>query len=397
MITIGQRNVFSEQVETGQKIWDMINQGCKNILMIGEPQSGKTDALLYVADKIIEESVDYTYSMIYLSHIARNGITNQSFIRFYEADMVGHVDCRHILNMNDVNIESIKNKCMNKNHKVFLFLDECQQAIGIDKSIDTFLSSFGINYNKSSDDWYNKNAYLINISATPYAFSVKKYMDDSYGKIIKLQNSPKYFSGAKLFESGRMKDTDDIWDGDNYTITTFFKDRVTELLDKCKSDGNGYAIIRARGDDAILALKLYAIRFNIDIISCSSKEDDLDISQINSYLGIKPDKPTIILIRGALTAGQTLQTTQNIRLYVESPSSSSCTTLQRVCRNCGYSINGHSKFDDTYNVYCSKDSFEEGLSFYDSYENTPTGRYTRRGKLGVTPVEDIIKENCIYN
>lgn len=366
---IHELTVYNNQIKCAEKIMNQFKENNTPILLIAQMQQGKTGTCACVINEFIKECNinNEPFEIIYLINISDNEIKHQTQIRLARAGVCPPATVIHHSNM--------KNYSPKKECKRLLIVDECHSSIGKDRPFNSFMDKLGVNYGTDISNWINKNTYVLSVSATAYAHLLRSWIDEYSFKPIVLEMDKEYYSLQDMNKDNRFKRSEKLII--NKIPSIFLKERLKEFEVNCCISAPGYLIIRSRGP-SIKYIKDY-IENKYDSISVSIYNSEMNnIHLIDEYLQIKPKTPTVILISGSMRAGKTLSTTENIRMWIDSPSSSSDTMCQSVGRCLGYPSNGHSKFNDTFPVYCNLDEINDSIEFFNEFKCAPKGNYNFR-------------------
>jgi hypothetical protein len=368
---IGAETIY---IEAQQAAIDILNEFSEHQvcpLLISHPQQGKTAVQIAVADSFIEtcKANNETYQVILILNMSDTSLLSQTKSRFRESGLV-NIDFYHHPSLNKIPIKDVD--------KRLIIIDECHFALGKDRPFDMLLKKSGIQYGKPISTWINKNNYVLSVSATPYATVIREQIDKVNNtptfRTITLKQSRYYFSLIDIIRAHRIKSAESLLDKNN--VSQYFKDRFDEFINICNdpSIGKGYLIIRAKGDSCRI-VKDFCNKKGIHVETySSSKKDEYTIEELDSNISNPVIRPVVIIIKGALRAGKTLTTTKHIRMWLESESSTSDSIAQVIGRCCGYADKkyNHSKFKDTFNIYCDLLAVEKAAQFY-NYDFVPKG------------------------
>ena len=393
MSKIGNLEIFPEQTVAASEVIKVFRTQETNDpqgppILVAQMQQGKTGASVEVADLFLGEwqrNRGLSCFILYIVNIADNALRDQTEERFERAGLPqSSYEIIHHAAIKKQKIEKLM-----KYDRVLIIMDECHIALGSGKApLHNFLKAMGILYGLPVRKWVNRRAFVLSVSATPYAQIIQTKIDDSCFRPIAMRVSEHYFSLQHLFNSGRIKQSESVWNEDG--ITDFFKSRLIEFLESCRENGNGHMVVRVtkEGPQGIINF----VRTNhgdaIDIKIFDSKRGN--IGKVDDFLSTVYPKPTIVIIKGALRAGKTLTTTQYLRMWIESKSSKGDTMCQAVGRCLGYEfVNGaNRKFQDTFPIYCNMVEIRTAIEFYDSFGVTPSGvqnnPYRRKGRVNGT-------------
>ena len=110
-----------------------------------------------------------------------------------------------------------------------------------------------------------------------------------------------------------------------------------------------------------------------------------NISDISNEISMILPKPLIAIVRGSLREGKTLDSTKHIKMIIDSHDTVSSTVIQGLLgRCCGYPINGHSKHDDNFKIYCDREEITDHVEMLEKIRRgerphvIPGSRYNTR-------------------
>jgi hypothetical protein len=362
MKKIGELQVYPQQTEASIKVIDNFKNNKKSVLLIAQPQQGKTSTVALIIDEFIKycESQGKSYEIDYIINIADNDLLNQTDDRLVDAALSNKVN---LLHLSQAELEPKNVDCR------LIVDDECHIALKKDKPLDKFFAARGVKYGSKSHEWENQNTFILSVSATPYAAVIKENIENGVFSTVAIKVSPEYFGLSDLKLKNRYHQSQKII-GRDKKPTDFFVKQAEVFIDNCESS-NGYLIVRAVGENPTLLRSWLAEKYGdqIDVRIYSSKKGKghFPISSLNDRLGKIPPKPFVVIILGSLRAGKTLSTTKHIKGWIEGARSNADNIAQVAGRCCGYlGQDKHSKFDDTFLIYCDKKEMEKAVSFYES-------------------------------
>lgn len=361
---VGDLVIYQESVETARRILNMFeNERC--VLLVAEPQEGKTSTAIKAIYEFIQKftSEGRNWQVIWLCNISDNVLKIQTTSRIDKAGLYRSVQVLHHAD--------IKKYIVNTNiQETFIIIDECHVAMGKNRPFHNFLKNFGIKYGYKKYYWNTpkgKNVYILNISATPFAHIIADRINDGTFAAIRLKQSENY-CGIKNI-SKRMIQSEPIIDTDGDSVTHWFKERLEQFKEFCDKSGPGHLIIRSNKVGPFIIRDFIEKNYpDVNFLLFDDKKKN--IPHIELELKNQPLKPTILCIRSSLRAGKTLPTTRHIRMWIEySSSPNSDTIIQSAGRCCGYTTeDGHSKFEDTFPIFCDTKERELIIKFYEKYD-----------------------------
>jgi hypothetical protein len=382
---IGELDVSNEQVDCAERILGRFDRGQKSVCLIAQPQQGKTGVAVGVADQFAKNSDlrDKTCEIIWLTNIADNVLKDQTARRIRKAGLSNRVNSLHHADL----IERFSTLTPSKVDRRLIIIDECHVAL--DRStpekarpFHEYMKARGVKYGEATNSWKGDN-FVLSISATPYAHVISSALkaDDCFQSET-LEVSPHYYSLQDMRAAGRFFKSSPVVKGGR--VTLFFQERLKEFLNSCslvngKYQNSGHMIVRATGSGPEVLRKYIRETFPDIDVSIYESTPVNNIGNLDSDLSDTLPKPFVAIIRGSLRAGKTLETTKNIRMWIEPPESKTDTIVQVIGRCLGFEMieeNGEDrnrKFDDRFPLYCNTAELDIAIEFYDDYQCVPTG------------------------
>jgi len=267
-----------------------------------------------------------------------------------------------------------------------IILDEVHLGNVRNGNIDTFLKNHGVYQAQQRHTWAKKGTQnqLVGVSATPFTQTL---LSESYEgalssnllfKVHYRKPPPNYNSIEKMLQNGRLRDTQPLFIKE--APTKFLEDRYAEFLELCKRYSAGYMLIRATGNQNLLLQQWLGNRGQIRVETYDQSSQNL--RELNNRLGQRPDKPVVIIIRGAMRAGMTLPAVNFIRIWVESPSTLvDAQTQSGVGRSCGYDRT------EVYPIYATLKAMHAIVRFYNTLSTgvTVVPKGTQSHETGYKP------------
>lgn len=241
-----------------------------------------------------------------------------------------------------------------------ILIDESHYGSDQKQVLNQFLTKI-LNISPNGDNEYlsKNNIYVVSISATPMAEFINANISEFKKKIIPLKNSNGYYGISDMFNNGRIEKSFDF--KDNKSIDRF----IDSIL---KIGQIGYILVRCSEKQKVKIINRIGERvvndFNKPIdYDRHNKSRILDNMGINDILLQKPNKKTIIFLKGLLRAGQRVET-ENIIMTHDTAESNVDTTVQSLLgRCCGYNKNKNIK------IYCDSDSARKYKDWIESGYN----------------------------
>lgn len=390
-IKIGNETIHYEQVKAGVEIVNHFENGDRCVLLKAQFQAGKTGTGIWVANYLIEKwkKESKKYLIVYLQHFADNDLRNQQELRWRSADIFGYnanSSNIHILQTSDLTASILTDwkyrqstREIIQDAECILFVSDEEQVAKKDMAnIDKFYKSLGVNYGGPFVDWTHKNAYILSVSATPFATETAIRKGADWYKSVSLETNDNYFSIENLRDSGRLEYINDVRLVVKGKITNFLKKQIELYLDDCDKYGNGYMLCRQCGTiDHTIAKYIQDWYPDCDFRSFTSRKPDGDSRELDEFISNPTSRPCIILVKGFLRAGKTLKTTEHIRRYICSADKDD-TKGQDIGRYVGYPCsNGHLKSDDIFPILLKKGGIDEIINYYNGI-GIPNGIRVKR-------------------
>lgn len=360
---IGTEIIYPEQVHAGNQILECLGERIAPPLLVSQMQQGKTGVNIYVISKFITHAIanNLTYQVIYMINMRDKELKKQTKARLRKAHLNDDVEVIHLCDLDDHEIDlSVQ--------RILIVMDECHYAIDKGSPAHRFLLKYGIIYGNPMNTWENDSVSILSVSATPFAHSIREATKAGAFQTIVLPLSLDYYSFGLMMKAGRLHQSEPIIRGKRGT--KFLVDCMDTFNADCEVRGNGYFMMRVCGDGRVRAIRdfihqKYGTDVRVEEYS-TNKDAEGDIDELDEFVSIEPEKPTVVLFRGALRAGKTLKTTKYLRAWYESSVSKSDAKLQAL-RPLGYpSADGHSKSDDVFPIYCNMKEVKEEIAYYEN-------------------------------
>lgn len=395
---IGLQDIHAESEAAAIEIAKILNEGLYTPLLVSQPQQGKTQTMTAVVDQFIRNCIanNQLWQVIIVSMANDDDddddVKNQIKDRFYAAGLnYSQLTVEHLGGLKSIKINPLVQKRL-------IILDECHIGIGKDRKLDGWLRiNFGINYNKLPATWQDKSTQILSVSATPYTQNILANCGgvNKIFELIILKAGNDYYSMKHMIETNRLNNSfkmSNKLNGKN-VISQDMKNCLAEFIENCVYKGIGYLIIRLHGDNYNTIKSYIDNILKIRNQTFSSSKSDTPNKEIDGVISSPPPEPMILIVKGALRCGKTFTTTQYIRGMVDSPNSKADTASQSFAgRCCGrLDARSHSKFSDTFPIYCNYQSIEEAVSYYDTMNNLiPNGNNNYSNAINVINCYEIL-------
>lgn len=391
---INKLRIYEEQENCAIKILNIFNKKQGPPILVAQMQQGKTGVCISVIDRFKQscEALNKNYEIIYLINIADNDLKLQTKSRLHQAGLANKVKILHHSNL--------KNYKINKDSNLtrLIIIDECHIALGKSNQLNLkpfheFCKNCGIKYGEHISTWENNNNFVLSVSATPYAHIIVNKISNNCFEPVILDINKNYYSLAQMAIDGRLhKSKPTVYKNQ---ITEFLRNRISNFSDICDKKGPGYMIIRSRGNGPQIIekyIKNTSPLNNPEVKIYDSQKDNIE--DLDICLSYEPEIPCIIIIRGSLRAGKTLETTKYIHMWIDSPLSKTDATCQVIGRCLGFEMDDsgkNRKFQDIFPIYCNTKEINDAITFYNMYQTIPSGNWNKSTKLKNTKRKIILK------
>jgi hypothetical protein len=406
MVTkVGDRPIYPEQQVCAEQVVEILHEGTNHPVLLAETQQGKTDTCIYVANLLINHQdygwanrkIDYdVYFITNVSNVALNEQTNE---RIAESKLDSiykrKIHCLHHAQYrnpqrakygSEKTLAEIEADVKNNPDKMFLlFIDEAHVAQEADKPYDKFIKRFGIDYGKPVFKNKYKNVYAVSVSATPFAHATQQRLKKGGVEFARLIKNKQYYSLEHMYNAQRIKEAEEPFEkkGGKWALSEWTIDRLNEFKKIIKNNHGNLVFRVSDGDKAVLLKKYIKNNYNFGCeIFATTKHKTKTINSLPNYLKDVPkdeSECTVLIIINAMRVGMSVDTTRNIRMWIDSPKSAGDTTIQSIGRCLGYDDNKfaeknnlsvHSKFDDVFPVYCDMREIELAIDFYNKFNKS---------------------------
>jgi len=343
------------------------------VLLVAQPQSGKTGAVINALEKIIEnnkqKSPDSWTTVFWIGPsdvnlkeqtLERIEGTSQTVKRNLLDATVYHMP--DLLLSNNSNELLIKryNEAKERKDYILVVMDEAHIGIGLDQTLPEFFKE-RLGFFPGFEDSKEK-VFTIIITATPGSFlNYARYRKTSSTgdcfRYVYLEPGKNYNSFKLMKQNGRINNAYLVKDEASWY--KFFHDQFIPFI----TGEKGYYIFRMSKKNDFISKKLneYSSKFSFGIKTYHS--DYKNIAQLDEDLKSSPNKHTFCLIVGSYLQGKTFDDMKYVRGWWErvNKTTTHTFTAQSAGRNCGYNNR------DTYNYPISlhMEQFDDIIKFYD--------------------------------
>ncbi len=398
--------IYDNQINTAKEIVTNLTNNVtrrNHVILAARMQSGKTGVCNAVINVISQSSLERKMMVnkyFIITGMNDCGLRDQTYKRLCEQVIGANVDNTYVGKRSKRNLSENKFFVL-KNSDLLgydgdidnsvIFIDESHYGSNKNNNLTKFLYKHGIDW-KDTNELISRNIYIVSVSATPFEEIVSD--KDNCKKIIELKSSDDYVGVTEYMNNGLIYNStnDDISeDGEIF-------DYIEESHERMIQDGiSGVIIIRTRKFDVIKSNQYVMDNFDIYEMYSSGKTIDymkmnesMDMlirrNQFNTLLSktnnsvikdikdIKkiPNKPLLILIKGAFRAGITIDEKYKDYIYmVYDNSTKADTTAQALLgRMCGFRKD-NAQIEKTH-LYVNKSYAEMYANWEEDFQNKET-------------------------
>lgn len=370
---IGFLDIYPQQDFAADRVMDIFLRGDGPPLLVGECQSGKSGVAISLIQKFMQYCEksgleECEREILYALNLSDNSLKKQNETRLRKAGLANKVTIMH-------HCDYSSHQPLKETKARLIVIDECHLALAasdeFEKPFHEFLKRCGIDYGKPCREWSNKNNFVLSISATPYAQEIQRELDDESFVPVYLENAEMYYSLERMDDDKRIRVVRDLLDG--ATVSPWFKERLVEFRQRCSRTkyGNGVMILRvASKKEEVIADYIATNHSDMDLKTFDCQKGNID--DLNDFISTPTPGLSIAIVKGSLRAGKTLGTTKYIQMMIDSSQGAKASTVVQgfVGRVLGYPCSdGHSKFEDTFPVYCNIQEIPDAIRFYEKYRN----------------------------
>lgn len=363
-------------------------------LNILQPQGGKTGVMSWNISLFIDDCIARrrTFQIIALCGLPHLDLTNQTRDRLTESvlndgvtpfgaqldikarssgllRLPGQYQSQGIVILH--NNSTLRRLDLNQNVKVDTRLwvgDEIHLGNVKDGNLTTLFKNHGVLVNQPLHTWDHSRGlnHFVGVSATPSAHMLHSDNIDLDGDPLFrwIYEAPpsNYNSLSRMRSKGRLKQTEALFDKLGKP-TPFMTTIYAEFLANCITQGCGYLVIRATGKKHS-HLMGYLNRRGARTPHREFDSHSRNIDELNVYLSTQPSEPTVVVIRGSMRAGITLNASHHLRGWVETESGHSDAQAQSGAgRACGYN-----RTHESYPIYCGLAQVDRWIQTYEALD-----------------------------
>jgi hypothetical protein len=313
--------VHENQIDAAVSIMEQFLNGQKWVILLAQPQTGKTGVMTQINNYIYDEKVmshcnmNKTH-MIVICGMSSTELKSQTQGRMRTGPGENYVEVLFNQDLQRILGEPKRlEKYKKKNENLIIIIDESHYGQNIDSIVDMFLKNILYDdVEKAPNDiidytkWSRDKTFILSVSATPFS-----ELEDSHNHIVQvgrtvLQPGQNYYGILNYHHDHKIRRPYDL--RNSRSCRKFFDDNL-EILRK-----KGYVIIRVPNrlktrNITIDNIKKIGSSYIQDMTFSnytSNKSDDEYIKDLNDHISAKPDNPNVIFVVAKLRAGYTLNT-----------------------------------------------------------------------------------------
>ena len=380
--------IWPNQKKAANRIYKEIKNGAhRAFLLSAQMQSGKTGVIAYLLKKSYANitSIKQFWVLCPENSTALREQTQKDMPSFdswekYDGHVKSPVEVR-----NNANIKDIYSKKYNAHglRDAIVVLDECHLGNQVGSKVDEFLMTIDVDFSMSHSEVMKnlekRNIFLVIVSATPYnaIFSESHKKVPNMFKHIRLDMGDAYYGIGDMLRAGLVHDSEKLVSDSQ--ISHRFKNLIEQRIKMPASERNKYMVVRGQGE-AQEAVEILKSKFGskIDLILFDQEHKEAFSA---SRLSVKPEKPTIVLIKGFWRVGNQLDTS-NVAFVWDSSTGNVDTVAQALAgRACGYN-----KKKDLVEIYAFKQALENFVKEATNKPLDPGIKVTRNTKISTHTV-----------
>ncbi len=401
IIKLGDGFIYPEQQQCAINIKKILDKNKDIAVLFAQAQQGKTGACAMLVELFIQEwnRLNIENQTVFLGAYSNNALREQTRDRLTEFGLLSNEYLPEEQTVFEYHHPDLSYK-MRENIKrikqgiwTLIIVDEGHIAQGGSGLFNKFMKLIGVKYGQPKSTWTYQNIHIVVVSATPFAYRVKELMAKGGVSFSKLEVSSNYYSLEQMMKDGRLFQAEKILTkvGKKSVVSEWHKERLKQFQSICDKTGNGYMIVRVHNTNDISNITKFIRNtyknIGIKLFDCSKTVGSQPIENLSPTLSKCPEKPTIVFIKRALGVGQTVSTTKYFRMWIDNPSTKADVTIQSIGRTFGYiteydkkyalenSVEAHSKFKDTFPVFCDMKEIDISIEHYKNPEESavPSG------------------------
>ena len=208
--------------------------------------------------------------------------------------------------------------------------------------------------------------YCLSVSATPFSEVIDVHEEESNKLVLFQKPSKSYFGIQHILEKGLLHSFVDYSSKMNELVEELSQSKVPKIgIFRLREDG--------KGENKLSILRRICENYNI---SCQLYDKDAYDETLTNAIETKPDKSHVIIVKGKLKMGKTIQDKRHVLFCMETAKNSNSDTLLQglMGRFCGYE-------DPDKGLYLNKE-----VKFY-LHENNINGPYEYVGYFKTTGIK----------
>jgi len=364
-----------------ENILGKFRDGVREVQVIAPTQSGKSDVLINLVDRITScrrtYRTEYNFDKVAIIICAADNDLKRDLSDKFEI----HLPDIHPM---IVHLPDIMNYTRNPRNRIgygfeemkycsMIIFDENHCDLAERAIVDKFRNLMGIGW--GCGRWTNEEVRVLGLSATPYEHICAGI------PYVEMKPNGQYYSIEKMMENKLVKQS--------YDLTIY--DNVSKLFEYKKLySKKGYVVIRlpARSKKTVTDhinkfMKNKTIRYKT-IMYDMKEEEDINVSTLR----IDPNKLVIIYVKDKIRKGKTLHKEYILMMHDRKETIYTSTTVQGLLgRGTGYDANRKMI------IYCDLKHITNHLKWVaHQYNNAyaPNSQYLRGNVLQGTPLKDVI-------
>lgn len=339
---------YANQLNASTEVVYHFAEGRHHVILSAYMQSGKTGTFHHVIRTMLaNRKVKHVVLFCGMSDTKLCRQAHQDCER-YNSDFEEMID---IVYLQDLMTDSKKERILSllRRRDMLIVTDECDRDSKRGSLYHQLLNTAHVPVNGDVSILAERNLYILNVSATPFAEHVDTVQGHSFPKpLVRLVAGDGYIGIRQFYEHGDQGNIHEIFPIRFETreeVARAIRMREHKSFASLVSTGNKYNIVRyhTRSYDFELferiahehGVALYVIRSNY---SSHPAQLQYRLDDLNALLGVAPTRPSLILIHGTYRAGFVLEHKQHIGFVWENSESIKVDTCVQGLpgRVCGY-------------------------------------------------------------
>lgn len=346
---------YANQLNASTEVVYHFAEGRHHVILCAYMQSGKTGTFHHVIRTMLtNRKVKHVVLFCGMSDTKLCRQAHRDCER-YNADLTEKID---IIYLQDLMTDSKKERILSllRRRDMLIVTDECDRDSKRGSLYHRLLNTAHVPVNGDVSLLTERNLYILNVSATPFAEHVDTIQGHSFPKpMVRLAPGDGYIGIRQFYEhgdQGNIHETFPIRFETREEVARIMRmrehgnrDNTNKSFASLVSTGNKYNIVRYHTGSYDFELferiarehgvALYVIRSNY---SNHSAQLRYRLDDLNALLGVAPTRPSLILIHGTYRAGFVLDHKEHIGFVWENSESIKVDTCVQGLpgRVCGY-------------------------------------------------------------